>query len=844
VIPRGPYVVSATRRPSPAYLVPKLRAAVEAWRGRGYQGATGTSQRLLQFWFGEDHPRTGGQPFQFYFCQRDAIETLIYCYEVVKARDFRTLMQMFGKGPVFYDPSADRFPRYTFKMATGSGKTKVMALAMVWSYFNALKEKDTGLAKNFLLLAPNIIVFERLKVEFEAGVVFRADPLVPPEWADDWDVQVVLRDAPVVGTTMGTIYLANIQQLYDRPSPDPPNPVTRLLGPRPSPDINRSLENPLDRIQRHPDLIVLNDEAHHVHDEELLWTQTIVGLHDHLRGGKLNGLSAQLDFSATPKDQNGALFPWIIVDYPVAEAIEDGIVKRPIIGRVLEGKEVASRRADLRYRSWINAGVERWKEYKGKLEGSGRRPVLFVMAEDTRAADEIARYLDTLAELKGRVLLIHTDKSGEVSKQDLDQARTASREVDSATSPYSAIVSVLMLREGWDVRSVTVVVGLRPFTAKANILPEQVVGRGLRLMVGPQSGFEETVDVVGNRPFEDFVRELEKEGVVFGEATIGKDKLHIETILVEPGKMRYDMAIPRLTPVLTRSARPFSGIEVATLRRGNLSLGKDKPSDATHYEGRDALTQEVVVERSWNLPVPENLGAVVAYYSEQVLRNVHMDLAGKRAELIPLIREYIRRFLFEKQVDLNSRQVLRRLNEADAQQVVIDVFSEVIQRLTIQSRLAQSVGVPLKVSDTPAFPWTKGFVRAKHSVFNLLPVDNEYEARFATFTDESNDVEALAKLTQHSGFCIEYLGTDGALHLYFPDFVVKTRDQGMFMVETKGREDVEVARKDARARKWCEDASSLSGTSWKYVKVPQAIFESTNATDFAGLVSHALTQEK
>ena len=820
---RGPYALPAAHPPSSAYLLKngKLRAAVDSWRAGGYQGATETSKRLLQFWFGEDHLTPGGTLFKHYYCQREAIETLVYCFEVVRARTFQSLMQYFGDGPAFYDPTTDRFPRYVFKMATGSGKTKVMALAMVWSYFNALREKDSGLAHNFLLLAPNVIVFERLKLDFEDGRVFRTDPIIPPEWDDEWDLQVVLRDAPANGETKGTLYLTNIQQLYERPPREIPNPVTTLLGPRPPADVIRPFDDPLERVRAHPNLLVVNDEGHHVHDEDLLWTQAIVALNDSLQEKVSSSLAAQLDFSATPKDQNGALFPWIVVDYPVAQAIEDGIVKRPIIGRVLDAKEVASKRADVRYRAWIDAGIERWKEYQARLAASSKAPILFVMGEDTTAADEIARYLNAYRNLEAEYLSSIPTGPERSRSERLDVARRASREVDSPESPYRAIVSVLMLREGWDVRNVTVVVGLRPFTAKANILPEQTVGRGLRLMSGPESGFDEKVDVIGNRAFEDFVPELEKEGVVFGEAVIGRDSLHIETILVDPKKAQYSFGIPRLTPMLKRTSRPLSAIELKSLRKGSLLLGPELPTDLIHYEGRDALTDLVVVERAWRLPIPQNAGAVVAYYSEMILRNAHMDVAGKRAELIPLVRGYIESSLFDKRVELNERRVLRRLNDADSLQVAIDVFTKAIHELTIQSQLVLSEGPPIKLSETPPFPWTRVIVRCKHTIFNWVAADNDYEARFAAFIDDARDVDAFAKLTQYSRFTIEYLGSDGGIHLYWPDFVVRLTSGEMFVVETKGREDVEVLRKDARARRWCKDASTVSNTRWRYLKLPK-----------------------
>ena len=200
-------------------------------------------------------------------------------------------------------------------------------------------------------------------------------------------------------------------------------------------------------------------------------------------------------------------------DYPLKQAIIDNIVKRPLKGVAKGIAEQPSEMASTRYQAYLAAGVERWKEYREQLAPLGRKPVLFVMMNDTAEADDVGDWLQKKypAEFGGdRLLIIHTNRSGEVAVKDLDEARTVARDVDSGTSPVNCIVSVVMLREGWDVQSVTVIVGLRPYTAKAAILPEQTVGRGLRLMFrDDRNGYVERVDVIGNRKFIEFVEQLE-----------------------------------------------------------------------------------------------------------------------------------------------------------------------------------------------------------------------------------------------------------------------------------------------------------------------------------------------
>ena len=184
-------------------------------------------------------------------------------------------------------------------------------------------------------------------------------------------------------------------------------------------------------------------------------------------------------------------------------------------------------------KAYLAAGVERWKEYRDQLSPLGKKPVLFVMMNDTNDADDVGDWLQKKypSEFGGdKLRIIHTDKSGEVSKKDLDKSRKICREIDDEKSPVNCIVSVLMLREGWDVQSVTVIVGLRPYTSKANILPEQTVGRGLRLMFRGSTGYIERVDVIGNKTFIEFVEQLEREEDIELETFKVGDKVHIVTI--------------------------------------------------------------------------------------------------------------------------------------------------------------------------------------------------------------------------------------------------------------------------------------------------------------------------
>jgi len=492
--------------------VPALRIAVADWRDKGYPGTTGTTRTLLNYWFKTDHRLPNGRMFRYHDSQRQAIETLIYVYEVVQVRRCKDLLEKFASTtPKLRLMQYDEFARYCVKMATGSGKTKVMSLAIAWHYFNAVAEGRPEYARTTLLIAPNVIVFERLRSDFAGGRIFQLDPVIPPELGIFWDFDCYVRGDGERASSEGALYLTNIQQLYDRAgdeNDDEPDPMTAVLGRKPATKLVER-DDFLDRIvARGGPALVINDEAHHTHDESSTWNGTIRRLHVSLaeRSPGAVGLASQLDFSATPRYQQGALFTWTISDYPLKQAIIDRIVKAPMKGVAAGITEARSDIADVRYRPYLTAGVERWREYRDQLAPLGRRPILFVMLNSTQEADQVGEYLRVAypAEFGGsKLLVIHTDRSGEVSKKDLDAARRVARDVDEAESPVHAIVSVLMLREGWDVQNVTVIVGLRPYTSKANILPEQTVGRGLRLMfrdLAPTYTDPETRNLVAPTP--------------------------------------------------------------------------------------------------------------------------------------------------------------------------------------------------------------------------------------------------------------------------------------------------------------------------------------------------------
>ena len=834
--------ITAKLRTGPC--VPALREAVKAWKAGGYKGVTETTRILLNHWFHTDHRLPTGLPFQYNQAQQEAIETLIFVWEYEKVRTRKGLLERYAQD--LRDlrlPPDDDFARYCIKMATGSGKTKVMALAIAWQFFNAMREAQDvakDYAKTFLVLAPNVIVLERLKTDFGSGRIFQNDPVIPKELGIFWEFDCVMRGEGEKAHAEGTLFLTNIQQFYERPdrsNEDEPDEITAVLGSKP-PAKKLELTNFGDRIAlRAGKLLVVNDEAHHTHDEGSEWNNVIRQLH------KATPLTAELDFSATPRFQKGAIFPWTISDYPLKQAIIDGIVKRPMKG-VANIHDAKSEYASVKYRGYLAAGVERWREYRQQLKPLKKKPILFVMLNSTEEADDVANWLQTTypSEFGGEnTQVIHTDKGGEVSKKDLDTARKAVRDVDREDSPIHAIVSVLMLREGWDVQNVTVVVGLRPFTAKANILPEQTIGRGLRLMFRDlPTSYTERVDIIGNKAFLDFVDDLEKlEELKLDTFELGKDKLRIVTILPLEDRKEFDIGLPVLTPSLVRKkslAEEIAGLDVTGLQSIVLPMSEDDPRSKTFtYEGYDIITLKKEFERQYTIPEPQTAQEVIGYYARRIAEAV--KLPAQFAALAPKVREFFEQKAFGHPVDLNDPTIVKAMSTAVAHYVCVDVFKKALQALTIQEQTPQLLEPARMLSACQPFPWSRPVWEGQKCVFNLVPCDNDFEREFAKFLDNATDVRAFSKLPRAFGFTIEYTDTAMNLRNYEPDFVALDKSGIYWLLESKGQENVDVLRKDVAAVRWCENATKLTETQWKYVKVPQKEFEALQPSRLADLAA-------
>lgn len=874
---RDEFEIVEGRRPSKLLLINKLRHAVDEWRNNDYPGASEVTRQLFSYWFDEDH-LIDGNMFQYYFGQREAIETLLYLVETQQNHDVKALIDDYGEvfypegtqqlldrgithqttmdgkrqvrryipevdGETIQDLPAENLRRYAFKMATGSGKTYVMAMAMVWSYFHHKMVEGSNLSTNFLIIAPNVIVYQRLEKDFASNRIFKQIPLIPPEWGRMWNLKVILRGQSTDPDPSGNLFLTNIQQIYESRSTEwtPTNAVDALLGRKPVQDLSAHQRSMLDRIHGLKDLIVINDEAHHVHDEELEWHKTLMGIHKALP----SGLGLWLDFSATPKDQNGTYFPWIICDYPLAQAVEDRIVKAPLIVHQVKKKDpdnVTRKNVVQAYREWLVAALARWKEHQKTYKAFHKKPVLFIMAEQNNLADEIGKWLKAETSFKlSEVLVIHTDKNGEITKKDLEKAREAARDIDLPKSRIKVIVSVLMLREGWDVYNVTVVLGLRPFTSKARILPEQAIGRGLRLLPGISPDNTQTLEVMGTQEFEKFVRELEAEGV--GIKTVNTPPA--PPVRVEPvaEKVAYDIAIPLTRPVYTRNYKRLLDMDPLSLEP--IYDQKELEEQVRIRLKMEFATTETEVHQA-------DIAAGEPPISQQIITSVtnktiaEAKLTGIFDDLYPIVREYIRYRCFGRKIDLDDGDIRSSLRNLLLQDGIARYLARKIGELTAEKRALEFERQDFPLSDTKPFTWRRNLplLKCPKTIFNYVATYNDFEKDFGRFLEKATDIlrfAALGTTEQESGtrFRVDYLKPSGAIGFYYPDWVAvqKTKDGDLnWIIETKGRvwEDTKV--KDQAISFWCDRVSEQSSKSWRYVRVNQSEFDKRSWSTFSEIM--------
>lgn len=903
------------------HLVQALQPEVKAWSNEGWPGVTQTTGELLSYWFKRDESST-----RFYACQQEAIETAIYCHEILGVTNLRNLYDRLApqvlaeSAYVQAEVDSIPFPKYCLKMATGSGKTWVLGALVVWQYFNTLNNERPGrYSSRFLVVAPGKEVLNRLLDSFKGRrdlatgnrdpqhSDYKLDLFMPDtsHWRDRFHLPVLESEDVRPNTTAPDgpfVFLTNWQQFRLKKG------KTSLWEKHTGTDVEEQLRGEViaDFLSEFPDLIVMNDEAHHVHakrgkeNEELVWRGFMKVLHERLteRHSEDRGLFMQIDYSATPFYGSGAkreFFPHIIYDYPLLEATRDMLVKqlfleqRQAVGgehlRELDFRAVreeGGRRGPVvglssGQKVLLDIGRKKMEQIASEFaeKGINKKPVMMVLCEETEVAALVVKHFATLPDERGnfyddsRVMQIHTD----LKDAELENARKRLDTIDDNKNPLRVVVSVLMLREGFDKKNICVIAVLR--ATEADLLLEQVVGRGLRLMFPeheepqiweskkeaieqikrkrqPSNSFD-FLFVVEHPRFRQFYQDLRSQGYLIGEGDTTQVRSTGDLIPVDalPDRIaEFDIAWP--VQIYDQGKLPdISALDVSHLP----TFGKD--FEGLKQQLSKLVIQDVHVEsglkaKTWKL---DNAYFDFSFFLAQAASAISKEgrdalLTGRKAEIARLVDSFVSTRLFEKEIDFSLPENYTVLNYTLVFEHVVEAMRRAILKQVEAIRFEVRAGEWRKLSDLARiFVREKASLEVSRSIYPRLPFSAVGGGLERDFTrevlDQSPEVLAFSKIDRKHPLKISYRDKSGIQRDYEVDFIVKTESM-MYLVETKSDRDLESATVGLKARaaqSWCETASTVAPPEhisqpqeWEYLIIAEGMFKANRGLSFEALV--------
>ena len=804
-------------------LVNRIRSRVRAWREAGYPGTSGITKRLLDHWTDPEEFETR----RFFFCQLEAAETLIWLTES-PAVDWVGLDIPRDGGP---------FRRLCSKMATGSGKTVVMAMVIAWHILNkVVYPQDSRFSKNILIIAPGLTVKNRLAVLEPSHVenYYEAFRVVPSSLFDQ------LRQGKVVVRNWHALNWETEEQIAKK----------RRVDKRGAKSDEAYVREVLNDMRRARNLLVINDEAHHAWrvpakskikgvkkqtiDEATRWVSGLDRIHT------ARGILACYDFSATPFAPTGkrsseeGLFSWIVSDFGLNDAIESGLVKTPRVvirddavpdartykSRLYhiyndaEVKDDLNRKArpkeplpDLVINGYYLLGYD-WRETAkdwAKRPNHSTPPVMITVANRTETAARVKHafdqgkvHIDELCDprrtlhIDSRVLakaeaaeepiakvVTGTSKStigagGPKKLTQKEQAEWLRLQVDTVGQPGKAgesiqnVISVGMLSEGWDAKTVTHIMGLRAFTSQ--LLCEQVVGRGLRRTsydVNPATGrFEpEYVNIFGI-PF----TFLPHEGGENGPPPPPTPKTAIEPVAAKtafeirwPNVIRIDHVYqPRLSldwnrvATLELDAGTTAKIaELAPIVEGHPDVSKIETIDLEQL-AQEFRTQRIIFETARDVfdQMQESWRGRKEFLLAQLVRLVEQIIRSDKIRIAPTLFHHgdlMRRLV----ITLNMTKVVQHIWEA-----IRFNSAKKLEPLFDRNRPIRST------SDMMTWYTGKPCVYTERSHINFCVLDSTWEATEAFALDHHPKVAAWVK-NDHLGFEVFYVHA-GVVRKYRP----------------------------------------------------------------------------
>lgn len=865
-------------------LVNQIRPRIKEWREKGYPGITGITKRLLEYW-------TDPEEFsarRFFFCQIEAVETLIWLAEAPAA----------DKQGIEVPSDGGAFTRLCSKMATGSGKTIVMAMVIAWQVLNKVTyPRDVRFARNVLVIAPGLTVKNRLSVLKVTNPenYYETFRIVPHSLFDK------LRQGKVLVRNWHALNWESEEKISQKRSVD-------KRGAKSDEAYAREV---LGDMARARNMLVINDEAHHAWrvalkskpkgiakteiDEATKW----VGGLDRIN--KVCGILACYDFSATPFAPSGkqsseeALFGWIVSDFGLNDAIESGLVKTPRVvirddavpdaksykSRLYhiyadpEVKDDLNRKAkpeeplpDLVINGYYLLGYD-WRETA--LDWSQRSfpvpPVMITVANRTETAARVKHAFDhgkvRIDELCNAERTLHIDskvlktaesaeepiaeiendenkentdkgKSGKLTKK--QKAELLRQQVDTVGKQGKAgeriqnVISVGMLSEGWDAKTVTHVMGLRAFTSQ--LLCEQVVGRGLRRTsyddLNPETGlFEpEYVNIFGI-PF----TFLPHEGGDDGPPPAPVPKTAIEPMA---DKMNFEISWPNIIRI-DHNYRSMLSLEWQKLKPLELDAGKTvriaelapvvdgKPADIEKIEeihlenlAREFRTQRIIFETARDIydQMQHNWQGSRTFLLAQLVKLTEQFICSDKIRIVPKLfsENDLRRRLM---ITLNMNKVVQHMWEA-----IRFENTETLEPVFDSDQPIRSTG------DMRTWYTGKPCGSTNRSHINFCVYDSTWEASDAFALDHAPEVEAWVK-NDHLGFEIFYVYR-GVVRKYRPDFIIRLKSGNMLVLETKGRDGEQDRTKLRFLDEWVKAVNAHGGFghwSWDVSMEPGEIHE-------------------
>jgi type III restriction enzyme len=843
-------------------LVNQIRGRVAAWREAGYPGVTGITKRLLEHWYDREQ-----REHAFFFCQLEAVETLIWLNEASAAEQ---------QGIEIPSDGGD-FRRLCAKMATGSGKTIVMAMLIAYHVLNKVAyPQDRRFSKHVFMVAPGLTVKSRLQVLMPTG---------PGNFYDEFGiVPVGMHDQ----LRQGKVLIRNWHTLM---------PLDPKAGPR---VVKKGAESDeaftrrvLEELQTAHNLLVINDEAHHawrvppkstmrgVSKDEIEEATRWVGGLDRIHATR--NILGCYDLSATPFAPTGkqsgesTLFGWIVSDFGLNDAIESGLVKTPRI--VVRDDAVPNARSyrsklyhiypevrddlnrpampedplpDLVNNAYYLLGLD-WLETKRRWEAVGLRtpPVMISVANRTETAARIeftfthsrinipelsdpehtlridSKVLQEAEEREEPVSVAspsgetaedeEADEAGDAPVKKLskaDRAELLRRTVDTIGrvgqpgEQIHNVISVQMLSEGWDARTVTHIMGLRAF--ESQLLCEQVVGRGLRRTsyeVDPATGMfaPEYVNVFGV-PF----TFLPHEGSV---ETPRPPQDPGVPVLADPARSQFEIQWPNVVRVdrVYRTRLELDLEQLAPLRL-NASETPMLAQMAPAMDGKADVTQihEIDLER---LGREQRMQRIIFMAARSVYDVMQPSWTGGREDLLAQVIRLTERFVMSGRIEINpplfNQDELRRriVITLNMNKVVQHIWSAIKEQNAETLTSVLDTERPIRsTADMRTWYTRKPRERTERSQINLCVFDSAWEAGVIFTLDRSPLVSAWAK-NDHLTFDIVYL-YQGVVSKYRPDFLIRLTNGTTLILEVKGQDSQKERAKRESLAEWVTAVNS------------------------------------